>query len=117
MLVNLGKWILRYLFDNLIDEEIHRDEAYRRQLFDSKYPANVERQKTVPGPIKIPQPMMTSWLDTSSTPNSASTLKPANAYKFPQTPGLAIGFATPGPLPPMPPLVPLDEGAQHEAKS
>lgn len=116
--VNLGKWILRYLFDNLIDEEIQRDEAYRKQLFDAKHPGNAERQRAViPGPIKIPQPMMTSWLDTSSTPNSASTLKPTNGYKFPQTPGLAIGFATPGPIPPMPPLLPIDDSTPHEAGS
>jgi WD repeat-containing protein 48 len=113
--VNLGKWILRYLFDNLIEEEIQRDEEYRKQLFDSKHPGS--QKAAIPGPIKIPQPMMTSWLDTSSTPNSASTLKPANGYKFPQTPGLAIGFATPGPIPPMPPLLPVDETAQHESNS
>jgi WD repeat-containing protein 48 len=54
-----------------------------------------------PGPIQIPHSNMTSWLDPSSTPTSASTLKPVNGYKFPQTPGLAIGFATPGILSPL----------------
>lgn len=30
--INLGKWILRYLFANLIDEEIRRDDACRAKL-------------------------------------------------------------------------------------
>ncbi|KAI1433071.1 WD repeat-containing protein [Xylaria sp. CBS 124048] len=32
--INLGKWILRYLFAGLIDEEIKRDKIYRRKLND-----------------------------------------------------------------------------------
>ncbi|CAK7210380.1 hypothetical protein SCUCBS95973_000760 [Sporothrix curviconia] len=33
--INLGKWVLRYLFANLIDEELRRDEAYRAKLNES----------------------------------------------------------------------------------
>ncbi|CAK7216868.1 hypothetical protein SBRCBS47491_002976 [Sporothrix bragantina] len=33
--INLGKWVLRYLFANLIDEEVRRDEAYRAKLNES----------------------------------------------------------------------------------
>jgi WD repeat-containing protein 48 len=97
--INLGKWILRYLFANLIDEELRRDEEVRQQLFAAKYPgiaAHLERTRATPGRIQIPSPNITSWLDTSSTPTSASTLKPINGLRYPQTPGLAIGLATPG---------------------
>jgi WD repeat-containing protein 48 len=45
---------------------------------------------------------MTSWLDMSSAPTSASTLKPPNGIQYPQTPGLAIGLATPGTMTPVP---------------
>ncbi|KAL5606886.1 hypothetical protein BROUX41_003263 [Berkeleyomyces rouxiae] len=30
--INLGKWVLRYLFAGLVDEEIQRDEVYRQKL-------------------------------------------------------------------------------------
>ncbi|CAK7198428.1 hypothetical protein SEUCBS139899_001089 [Sporothrix eucalyptigena] len=30
--INLGKWVLRYLFANLINEELRRDEAHRAKL-------------------------------------------------------------------------------------
>ncbi|KAM3452069.1 hypothetical protein MY3296_004806 [Beauveria thailandica] len=30
--ISLGRWILRYLFANLVDEEIKRDEAHRRKI-------------------------------------------------------------------------------------
>lgn len=47
----------------------------------------------------------TSWFDPSSAPTSASTLKAANGFHFPMnTPGMAIGLATPGPLPTHPAL-------------
>jgi WD repeat-containing protein 48 len=100
---------LRYLFDNLIDEEIRRDENFRRQLLETKHAeAATERQQRGPGPIHIPHPSLTSWLDTSSTPNSASTLKPLNGFHPLQTPGFSIGVATPI-SPPLPPLLPLNQ--------
>ncbi|KAL1893824.1 hypothetical protein Cpir12675_003943 [Ceratocystis pirilliformis] len=33
--INLGKWVLRYLFSGLVDEEIRRDEIYRQNLNDA----------------------------------------------------------------------------------
>jgi WD repeat-containing protein 48 len=105
-IVNLGKWILRYLFANLIDEEIRKDEVFRRRLFNAKYPhlvQDMERSKGPPGRLEIPQTSMTSWLDMSSAPTSASTLKPPNGIQYPQTPGLAIGLATPAVMTPGPP--------------
>ncbi|RKF55872.1 UBP9-binding protein bun107 [Erysiphe neolycopersici] len=35
-LVNLGKWILRYILSNLLEEIIQKDELFRRELLDSK---------------------------------------------------------------------------------
>ncbi|TLD34400.1 WD repeat protein-like protein [Venturia nashicola] len=94
--INLGKWILRYLFGNLIDEEIRRDEQFRRALMDRTQRMN---RPNAPGSIQMPgNTESTSWLDTESGPASASTLKAANGFHFPMnTPGMAIGFATPGP--------------------
>jgi WD repeat-containing protein 48 len=102
--INLGKWILRYLFGNLIDEEIRRDENFRRALIEAKT-HGIERANA-PGNIQMPgNSELTSWFDHSSAPNSASTLKAANGFHFPlQTPGMAIGLATPGPLPSHPAL-------------
>jgi WD repeat-containing protein 48 len=101
--INLGKWVLRYLFDNLINEEVHRDETFRQKLFASKYPNFAMEKRPVPGTIALPPPpQLTSWFDPSSAPTSASTLKPTNGFHFPQTPGLGIGVATPGPAPLIP---------------
>ncbi|KAK7511453.1 WD repeat protein-like protein [Phyllosticta citriasiana] len=95
--INLGKWILRYLFANLIDEEIKRDEAFREWLLNEKK----QRGKS-PGTIQIPQSTMNGWKD-GSAPSSATTLR-ANGGGLPlHTPGLAIGVATPAAAaPPVP---------------
>jgi len=91
----LGKWILRYLFDNLIDEEIKRDEAFRKQLLDTKR-QSIERLQSN---IQIPSNHITNWKDAASGPASSTTLRPANGFHPPpNTPGLAIGLATPSPL-------------------
>jgi WD repeat-containing protein 48 len=98
--INLGRWVLRYLFDNLIDEEIRRDENFRAKLFSSRYPTFAMERKPVPGPGQLAMPAppkLMSWFDATSAPTSESTLKPTNGFHFPQTPGLAIGLATPGP--------------------
>jgi WD repeat-containing protein 48 len=98
--INLGKWILRYLFSNLIDEEIRRDEIYRKQLVESKR-QSLDRAQA-PSSIQIPNSNLTSWKDLPSGPTSASTLRPTNGYHMsvPPTPGLAIGLATPAAHPP-----------------
>ncbi|KAF2667657.1 WD40 repeat-like protein [Microthyrium microscopicum] len=96
--INLGKWVLRYIFDNFLNEEIRRDEEFRRNLYLHHHPeAEQDRPRGPPGSIKIPSPRMTSWLDTSSTPGSASTLRAINGYHASHTPGLSIGLATPAP--------------------
>lgn len=89
--INLGKWILRYLFANLIDEEIKRDEAFRQQILQEK-----KQQRKTPGTIEIPEANMNGWKE-GSAPSSATTLRANNGFHLPvTTPGLAIGVATPG---------------------
>ena len=99
--VNLGKWILRYLFSNLIDEEIKRDEAFRHELLsDGK--KNLQRAGA-PTSIQLPTSGLQGWKDTTSGPTSTSTLRVGNGYfQAAPTPGLAIGLATPAAVPPLP---------------
>ncbi len=92
--INLGKWVLRYLFSNLIDEEIKRDEIYRAKLLQEKQ--QQEAQTSRPTNIEMPNVNLNGW-DTSG-PTSGSTLK-GNGLHFPHTPGMGIGLATPQ-LPP-----------------
>lgn len=95
--INLGKWVLRYLFDNLISEEIRRDEDFRQNLL-----AAHERQALLrdnaPTSIEMPQVQMNGWHAGSSAAQSTTTLKPGvnGTTKVPATPGLNIGLATPG---------------------
>ncbi|KAF1841182.1 WD repeat protein-like protein [Cucurbitaria berberidis CBS 394.84] len=90
--INLGKWILRYLFSNLIDEEIKRDEAFRSSLSTQK---EKEPKSNRPTNIQLPDMNINGWKDTSSGPTSGSTIKASNGFHLPHTPGLAIGQATP----------------------
>ncbi|KAF1996849.1 WD repeat protein-like protein [Amniculicola lignicola CBS 123094] len=114
--INLGKWILRYLFCNLIDEEIKRDEDFRNTLIQEK--SHITGRPTN---IQIPESNLNGW--NASGPASGSTIRPSNGFHFPPTPGMAIGLATPG-LPPssaghstqqLNPLTPTtEEGSQLE---
>jgi WD repeat-containing protein 48 len=85
--------VLRYLFSNLIDEEVKRDVAFRETLLKER---SVDRAGR-PTNIKIPQAYMNGWNDTVSGPTSGSTIRASNGFHLPvMTPGLAIGLATPG---------------------
>jgi WD repeat-containing protein 48 len=95
--INLGKWVLRYLFDNLIDEEIKRDETFRQRLLVDR--GEGVNRPGAPGKIKLPQLLMTSWYDNASAPQSLETPRATNGHLTAQTPGLAIGLATPLGLP------------------
>jgi WD repeat-containing protein 48 len=100
--INLGKWVLRSLFTKLVDEEIRRDNEFRKTLF-----AEFERQKLTGSPsasmkIQIPPANISSWRGNTSGPDSSSTLR-ANtngASKVPFTPGFGIGVATPAVISP-----------------
>ncbi|KAF2745496.1 WD repeat protein-like protein [Sporormia fimetaria CBS 119925] len=92
--INLGKWVLRYLFSNFIDEEIKRDEAFRSTLLNSR--ANTASRTNPPLNIQIPQVPINGWQDATSGQPSTATIRASNGYPYPATPGMAIGLATPG---------------------
>ncbi|KFA61637.1 hypothetical protein S40285_06216 [Stachybotrys chlorohalonatus IBT 40285] len=91
--ISLGRWILRYLFAGLIDEEIKRDEAHRQSLN-----ADVEKRQgagraNAPTSIVLPESTVPAWesADLVTTPR-------ANGSQYPAaTPGFGIGLATPAP--------------------
>ena len=82
--------MLRYLFANLIDEEIRRDEAFRHKLNQTVEKRMVAGRANPGMMIAIPPPA--GW-STSETPGT--TPRP-NGALVPVTPGFAIGAATPG---------------------
>ena len=94
--LNLGKWVLRYLFSNLITEEIQRDQVYRSQLMAAQEQQKLLRENA-PGSIQIPSnEMLNGWHAEASGPPSASTVKPTNGFTTVLTPGITIGTLTPG---------------------
>ncbi|SPO05299.1 related to WD repeat-containing protein 48 [Cephalotrichum gorgonifer] len=89
--INLGKWVLRYLFAGVIDEEIRRDSAYRKTLNE----AVEKRVAAAKG-----NPAMAISLPERGSLQSPSLLTPrasGSGYLSP-TPGLSIGHATPHPV-------------------
>ncbi|KAG0639544.1 hypothetical protein HOY80DRAFT_921414 [Tuber brumale] len=97
--INLGKWVLRYLFGNLITEEIARDEDYRKRLDSDREEREQMRRANAPPQISMPPVTFSSDIGTQS-PGGASvaTPKAPNGFSlFPQTPGMVIGLATPAP--------------------
>ena len=95
--INLGKWVLRYLFSNLITEEIRRDQAFRNQLLSAQEEKKLQRENA-PSSIQIPQTQINGWHAGGATagPTSDSTLRATNGTAKPSTPGLTIGLANPG---------------------
>lgn len=88
--VNLGKWILRYLFAGVIDEEIKRDTAHRKTLNDAV-------EKRIAAAKANPLPTLTIPLPEANTLNpELLTPRPPGQGPLP-TPGLSIGLATPHP--------------------
>ncbi|EPE09296.1 wd repeat-containing protein [Ophiostoma piceae UAMH 11346] len=95
MRINLGKWVLRYLFANLIDEELARDGAHR-----AKFNEPIEKRLQAAEAAAV----ATETVDSvSEHPHAAFA---AAAGMVPPTPG--IGLATPLPLVGS---TPLDAGA------
>lgn len=91
--VNLGKWVLRYLFANLISEEISRDQQYRRHLLAEAQKQKLERENA-PTNIQIPPLPTDGWKADPTAPLSASTLRPPNSISL-ATPGLSIADSAP----------------------
>ncbi len=117
--VNLGKWIMRNLFTALIDEEIKRDEAYRKELLAKHHrPSGLQRGNP---PLSIVMPAA-----GLSSGDSEATPRPLNGSQLvPNTPSLSIGIATPG-LPlshatsfpgPLSPTAEEDRGSELDGNS
>lgn len=90
--INLGKWVLRNLFTSLLDEEIRRDEDYRKTI---RKPTGMKRINAPKGLVLPPS----EGSSTSGTPGDMTTPRPAGELHYPQTPGMRIGLATPLPVP------------------
>ncbi|GFP57194.1 UBP9-binding protein bun107 [Trichoderma asperellum] len=90
--VSLGKWILRYLFANLIDEEIRRDELHRQKLNEGVEKRQSTTRADAPSSIIIPSPGL-SMRDSS---DQLLTPRAGVPHLSVTTPGLAIGLASPG---------------------
>lgn len=103
--VNLGKWILRWLFNDLIEEEIRRD-AVQRQTIAAKAAENQALRANAPSSIDLPPrtPGSQGVVDGSS-----ATPRVTNGVHNPITPGLNIGLATPGATSYASPLPPTEE--------
>ncbi|KAI9672026.1 MAG: hypothetical protein M1829_004570 [Trizodia sp. TS-e1964] len=95
--INLGKWVLRYLFSNLIDEEIRRDETYRMVLNEFADPQISLSKGTGPTPIQIPPltPVLAAGQDSTDSKAGLTPRGPNSASQPLATPGLSIGLATP----------------------
>ncbi|KAI0181847.1 WD40 repeat-like protein [Hypoxylon sp. FL1284] len=91
--INLGRWILRYLFAKLIDEEIRRDETYRQKLNESVETrrAAARANQRAPISISIPNSTIQSWQSNESP----GTTPRANGANYPLTPGFGVNIATP----------------------
>lgn len=96
VLVNLGKWVLRYLFSGLIDTEIKRDTEYRKTLEDSLPAGNLQQPVTSPG--QLPSRTVEGLTPDDEDTESITTPKPTNNGLPAITPGLSIGVASPGPF-------------------
>ncbi|KAK5939267.1 hypothetical protein PMZ80_008570 [Knufia obscura] len=86
--INLGKWVLRNLFTTLLDEEIRRDEEYRKSI---KRPTGMKRENAPTG-LTLPLSTPASGVNT---PGDMTTPKASNGLIAPKTPGMNIGLATP----------------------
>ncbi|KAI0145293.1 WD40 repeat-like protein [Xylariaceae sp. FL1272] len=87
--INLGRWILRYLFARTIDEEIKRDEAYRQKLNEAVEKRQAAIRINPPGSITLP-PIDTQVWNAAGSPVATPR---ASGPGVPATPG--IGIATP----------------------
>jgi WD repeat-containing protein 48 len=103
--INLGKWVLRYLFDGLISEEIRRDNDFRQKLLATHEEKKAFQRENAPMSIEIPQSPMNGWHNGSSAADSTTTLIPGvnGMTKVLTTPGLNIGLASPTSRPLMTP--------------
>ncbi|OAX83983.1 hypothetical protein ACJ72_01646 [Emergomyces africanus] len=90
--INLGKWILRYLFASLIDEEIKRDATYRQMIEERAKETQGISRPNAPDSIEI----STIVAQGRAEAGPSSATRTADGMYHAVTPGLSIGFATPG---------------------
>lgn len=81
---------MRYLFSNLIDEEIKRDEAYRQKLNETVEKRVAAVHTKPPISITIPASRYEQAVGSPITPRANGSQYP------PMTPTMGIGLATPG---------------------
>ncbi|KAK2766947.1 hypothetical protein FQN54_006262 [Arachnomyces sp. PD_36] len=93
--INLGKWVLRYLFSKLIEEETKRDQEYRENLL-ARVETNDIRRPNAPGSIDLPT-INVPGSSVSQVPSTTITPRPsAGAYVSPSLSGHGIGIISPG---------------------
>lgn len=93
--INLGKWVLRYLFDNLVKEEMRRDEFFRSQLLANREQQRLLRENA-PTSIDLPKSQINGWHSDVNGAQSASAARPGTSgARSLVTPGYNIGQATP----------------------
>lgn len=93
-LVNLGKWVLRYLFDSLIQEELDRDYQHLISLVNSRRPSSL-LMENAPPLIKLPASLLEQHI-VSSNDDAKFPLRAVNGNsQLAATPSLSIGMATP----------------------
>lgn len=99
-IVNLGKWVLRYLFASLIEEELERDSQHRMELVNSQR-SNNRLRENAPPLIQLPESLSEQHklLDQhngsmADEANVAPWISNGNS-QLATTPGLSIGIATP----------------------
>ena len=91
--INLGKWILRWLFAPLVDEEIRRDSEYR----ESAVAKAEELARSIPLSISVPNDDIprSVGIPISQDP-SKTTLRPGMDFPgSPNTSGYGINVGTP----------------------
>ncbi|EAW13053.1 WD repeat protein [Aspergillus clavatus NRRL 1] len=98
--INLGKWVLRWLFAPLVDEEIERDQQYRATaIAKAEEAARQHTSTTAPMDIPSPNAPRNLGLQIPYDPSSLA-FRPGNeSFGSPTTPGFGIHLAnTPGSL-------------------
>ncbi|KAF7591225.1 hypothetical protein BBP40_001830 [Aspergillus hancockii] len=97
--INLGKWILRWLFAPLIDEELNRDAQYRASAIAKAEELAKLNMSNTSAPMDIPFANGSRNLATSFDPSISSLRAGYESIASPSTPGFGIGFAnSPGSL-------------------
>lgn len=108
--INLGKWVLRNIFSQLIDEMVKRDEIYRKEL-NEKVTKGGQRANA---PTSIQMPSFGAGWENGNTPRG-------NGVSYPMTPGMGIGVATPAPLSHLPGVpedgAPLDKRSSRTSRT